>query len=111
MVADFAMAALVQYGYRPAKFYDPREALASFHATPGRYAALVTDLTMPHLTGLDLLDTIRATRPEMPAIILTGYGSSNSQQAITRRPRCILLRKPFSGEALARELTNTFGSA
>jgi PAS domain S-box-containing protein len=109
MVADFAATTLLQYGYRPTKFYDPRLALASFHATPGRYAALVTDLTMPHLTGLDLLDTIRATRPEMPAIILTGYGSSNSQQAITQRPRCILLRKPFSGEALARELTTTFG--
>jgi PAS domain S-box-containing protein len=110
MVADFAATTLLQYGYRPTKFYDPRQALASFRAAPGRYAVLVTDLTMPHFTGLDLLDTVRATRPEMPAIILTGYGSSNSQQAIATRPRCILLRKPFSGETLARELTKTFGS-
>ncbi len=104
MVADFAKACLIHHGYRPSLFTDPQLALDSFRAAPGRYAAVVTDLTMPRLSGLDLLGAIRTQQPLMPAVILTGYGSEDARENISRLPRCLLLPKPFSGEDLAQTL-------
>ncbi len=101
LVAEFALVRLSHFGYRPVYFTDPREALAAFRAAPARFTAIVTDLTMPHLTGLDLVGEVRSVRKNLPAIILTGYGDESTRARISSLPLCALLQKPFSGEDLA----------
>jgi PAS domain S-box-containing protein len=108
-VAAFATARLRQLGYRVTTFRDPREALAAYQATPNRFQALVTDLTMPHLTGLDLIQRIRSAGTMLPAIIITGYGRDAGGAKLTALPRCQVLNKPFSGEDLARLLNLLLG--
>jgi len=103
-VAEFAASRLKHFGYRPVLFRDPREALAAFDAAPSRFAVLVTDLTMPHLTGLELINQIRSVRPLVPAVVLTGYGREEIREKIAMLPCCTLLAKPFSGEELAHAL-------
>jgi len=103
-IAEFASSRLLHFGYRPVLFNDPRQALAAFTAAPGRFAALVTDLTMPQLTGLDLINQLRPLRPTLPVVVLTGYGRELTRERLAELPRCILLPKPFSGEDLARAL-------
>ena len=103
-VAEFAASRLKHFGYRPVLFRDPRETLAAFNATPGRFAVVVTDLTMPHLTGLELINQIRFVRPLVPAVVLTGYGREEICEKIAELPCCTLLAKPFSGEELAHVL-------
>jgi DNA-binding NtrC family response regulator len=97
---------LQQFGYRPEVFNDPRAALAAFAAAPTRFQALVTDLTMPQLTGAELLQEIRVLRPSLPAIIITGYGQDSVRSKLDALPRCHLLLKPFDGDDLARALGN-----
>jgi CheY-like chemotaxis protein len=65
----------------------------------------VTDLTMPHLTGLDLINQIRPVRPLIPVVVLTGYGREGTREKIALLPCCTLLPKPFSGEELAHALS------
>jgi CheY-like chemotaxis protein len=105
VVVEFASSRLTHFGYRPMAFRDPREALAAFNAAPTRFAALVTDLTMPHLTGLDLINGMRPKRPLLPILVLTGYGRETTKEKLAALPCCILLHKPFSGEDLARALS------
>jgi CheY-like chemotaxis protein len=95
---------LHQLGYQPEVFNDPRAALAAFAATPARFQALVTDLTMPHLTGEELLREVRTLQPALPAIIITGYGHDAIRARLATLPRCLLLLKPFDGDDLARAL-------
>jgi CheY-like chemotaxis protein len=52
-VAKFAATRLQQIGYTTTMFVEPLVALAAFTAAPQKYDAIVTDLTMPDLTGLE----------------------------------------------------------
>jgi DNA-binding response OmpR family regulator len=109
-VAAYVSARMRQLGYMPFVFHDPRAALKSFRETPARFSAVVTDLTMPHLTGLDLLRQIRQLRPSMPVIILTGYNRDLAGEKLDSIARCIVLQKPFSGEELSQALRSVLDS-
>lgn len=52
---------------------DPHEALALFPGDPGGFDAVVTDLSMPGMSGLDLAREVLALRPGIPVLIATGY--------------------------------------
>jgi CheY-like chemotaxis protein len=102
VVAEYAHTLLDRNGYRCTYYTDPRDALAAFSATPSRFSILITDLTMPHLTGLELVGEIRSLNENLPVIILTGYGDKARRDQIAKFPRCELLQKPVSGEVLMR---------
>jgi len=103
-VSAFICARLQQFGYSPYVFNDPREAVRSFQQAPARFSAVVTDLTMPHLTGLDLLRQVRLLRPAMPMVIITGYGRELTGVKLDTIAHSVVLHKPFSGEELGRAL-------
>jgi signal transduction histidine kinase len=65
---------LERSGYQVFAFTDSREALAAFRSEPEDFDLVITDLTMPHLTGADLSREILALRPQIPIIVCTGYG-------------------------------------
>jgi two-component system, cell cycle sensor histidine kinase and response regulator CckA len=102
VVAEYAHTLLDRNGYRCTYHTDARDALAAFSAAPSRFSIVITDLTMPHLTGLDLIEKIRSINENVPVIILTGYGDKARRDQIAQFPRCELLQKPISGETLMR---------
>jgi PAS domain S-box-containing protein len=67
---------LRRLGYEVMGLTDGNDALAVFQAGPDSFDLIITDLTMPQLTGLDLAEEILALRPEIPIIACTGYGES-----------------------------------
>ena len=103
-VAEFVAVRLKQLGYRPALFTDPLAALAAFNAEPNRFTAVVTDLTMPQMTGVILLNQLRMQRSLFPGVVMTGYGSDSVREEIGALSNCLLLQKPFSGEDVAQAL-------
>ncbi len=60
-------------GYQAQVFSDSRAALEAFTANPARYAALVTDYTMPGLNGIELTQHILALRADLPVILCSGF--------------------------------------
>src|SRR5262249_20969706 len=66
----------------------------------GEVDVLVTDLRMPDLDGLALLDAARAVAPELPAIVMTAYGAIDSAVESIRRGAYHYLTKPFKVEEL-----------
>src|SRR6266446_3129482 len=59
-------------GYEVVVCASGREALATFQVAPERFALVITDHTMPHMTGIDLAHALRRLRPALPIILCTG---------------------------------------
>ncbi|MCW8825291.1 MAG: ATP-binding protein [Gammaproteobacteria bacterium] len=68
------------YGYQPTTVNSSIEALKLFSANPDAFELVITDQTMPQLTGIEMANQIREIRPEMPIILSTGYSDSIGQK-------------------------------
>ena len=66
-------AFLRRLGYEVVSRRDSREALEAFRATPQRFDLVITDQTMPHMTGEMLARELRRLRPDIPIILCTGF--------------------------------------
>ena len=75
MLVDLAREALSRMGFEVDAVTDPEEALAHFEANPKGYDAVVTDMTMPKMSGLRLAEQIREKHPGLPVILCTGFSN------------------------------------
>jgi DNA-binding NtrC family response regulator len=97
-VRDSCSQVLVRAGYRVATAPDGREGLDRFGA--GSYAAVLLDLKLPGMAGLDVLRILRETSPETPVVIITGYASIPSAVEAVKEGAFDYLAKPFTPEEL-----------
>ena len=52
---------------------NPAHALERFQSNPDRFDLIITDMTMPQMSGVKLSEKIKTLRPEIPVIICTGH--------------------------------------
>lgn len=97
-LADIIGAYLEASGYRITVANDGREALALDERDPAD--AVVTDFAMPGMNGRDLVADLRRRRPDLPAIMVSGYVG---MQQLDLDP-LLLLNKPVSLATLTRHL-------
>ena len=83
---------LLAWGYEVDTAPNGRTALEKIAAA--RPAAVVTDVRMPLMNGLELLDAVRNTRPWMPVIVLTAHSSLDSLLVATAEGAFAYLSKP-----------------
>ncbi len=88
-------------GYRVSSFDDSRRALEAFEQNPDSFDVLITDQTMPGLTGTELTARIHALRGGMPVILCTGYSQTVSPEKAAELGISYFLQKPFSHAELA----------
>jgi PAS domain S-box-containing protein len=102
---------LARLGYRPKTFSDARAALAEFESAPERFEAVVTDEVMPGMTGTEIAQRRRDSRPDLPILLVSGYiGPMMSERAALAGVAEILKKPVHSRElaaALARALHKT----
>ena len=98
-----------QLQYRPAIFNDPSRALAAVAAEPTAFAAVITDLTMPGMTGVDLVREVRRLAGPLPAVIVTGNRRDLAPDF--RLEPIEILDKPFTGDDLGRVLQRLLAPA
>ena len=72
---------------------NPLQAPALLEETP--FDLVITDLKMPHLGGIELLETIRKIDPGLPVIILTAYGTIESAVEALQKGAFSYVTKPF----------------
>ena len=68
--------------------------------------ALLADINMPRLDGLELIERVRALDPELPVVFVTAYSSVDSAVAALRKGAFDYLTKPFRNDQLVRTLQN-----
>jgi two-component system response regulator HydG len=67
-----------------------------------QFDALITDLKMPGMDGLEMLRRLKQTAPHLPVIVITGYASDRARRAFDAREAYGLLLKPFTLEDMRR---------
>ena len=86
---------LAELGYEPVGFVSSVAALQAFRAEPERFDLLLTDETMPHLTGTELAREIRQLRPDISIILMSGYSSAQLIEQAQAAGVIEVLRKPL----------------
>jgi PAS domain S-box-containing protein len=87
---------LQHLGYKVTTLMDNREALKLFSAAPSQFDLVITDQTMPFMTGEDLGKELMRIRPDIPIILCTGYSDLiSSEKAMAMGFRGFIM-KPFT---------------
>lgn len=99
-LANLYKKMLERMGYSVTVRTSSVEALEAFQAKPDKYDLIITDQTMPNLTGIEFAKKILAIRPDMPIILATGF----SEQTTPERARQIGIRDFLMKPLVAQEI-------
>jgi CheY-like chemotaxis protein len=93
---------LQRLGYAVSAHQRADEALVQFEAAPDRFALALSDLTMPGLNGLQFAARIRALRPKLPLVLVSGYWGESDLVEARRLNVTATLHKPLTYDMLGR---------
>ena len=85
-------------------FTNPEEALLELRERSESYDLLITDLTMPEMTGIDLIEALRTFDRYIPVVVYTGYGDERSEARALAAGARMMLRKPVTRRVLTNAL-------
>jgi len=104
MLAELGKTMLEHLGYRVTVCTESMTAWSLFHEDPDKFAVLVTDQTMPNMTGVELAAKILQINPGFPILLCTGYSSLINEEQAYRYGIKGFVEKPFSQKELAAAL-------
>jgi CheY-like chemotaxis protein len=87
-------------GFHVVEAEDGARALTRFAAHADEISVVLLDLTMPGMSGAEVLAELRLTHPTLPVIIVSGYDRDDALAEIGDDPAVRFLAKPFDASAL-----------
>jgi CheY-like chemotaxis protein len=93
---------LEKLGYRVSSFSGSRAALAAFQASPQEFDLIITDQTMPEMSGTEMAAAMHKIRSDMPIILCTGYSSKVSQDDYQKLGISAFIMKPYDKPMFTR---------
>jgi CheY-like chemotaxis protein len=110
-IRTLACAALESAGYRVLRADGSRSALFLSEHLRDRIDLLVTDAVLPEIGGRELAGHLRAKRPDLKVLFVSGYSDDVLLRKGIRRAEANFLPKPFTAAALARKVGELLASA
>jgi len=104
MVAAFMGELLGGWGFEVTHCSSPLEVEHCLASPAFQFDVLLTDQTMPGLTGLELAARCHAVRPDLPVLLYSGFSEGIDEAELSRSRVRALLRKPIEPEALRSAL-------
>ncbi|WP_084511648.1 PAS domain S-box protein [Desulfatibacillum aliphaticivorans] len=102
---DSYTALFRHYGYHVSAHQCSSQAFARFMSGPEQFDLVVTDQTMPELTGLELAAKIMKVRPGLPVILCTGYSSdAGDEQSFEKAGIRKMIMKPFAFDEFMKDV-------
>ena len=111
LLVEWGQAALERLGYSVTALTDSMEALKLFSVDPSRFDLVITDQTMPNLTGLHLARKLMAIRTNIPIILCTGHSDSVSPEKAKDAGIKDFLMKPLGKQQLAEAIRKVLNTA
>ena len=111
MLAFLGKELLISLGYSATSSTSGEDCLKKFREKPNRYDAVITDQTMPEMTGIQLAARIMAIRPDIPVIICTGYSETLDERKASEMHIAAFLYKPYRRDILAIALRDVLDKA
>jgi signal transduction histidine kinase/CheY-like chemotaxis protein len=100
MLRQIASRALRKAGFEVIEAADGVQALAQFHANRDTISAVILDMTMPGMSGQEVLAAIRRDHVDIPVVLSSGYDSQDSAATRAADPRVQFLQKPYAPREL-----------
>jgi len=105
-IVELEKQVLENLGYHITARTSSVEALEAFRSAPMRFDILITDQTMPNMSGMDLVKAARQIRSNLPAILCTGYSERMLHDKLQAAGIQAVLLKPIANSDLALTLRN-----
>ncbi len=102
MIADLNDQMLTEMGYQVTIQTDSIKALNLFSENVNNFDLIITDQTMPELTGKELIEEIKKLRPEMLTILITGFSSKINEEEARQMGVSAFLMKPVDYQKLSQ---------
>jgi CheY-like chemotaxis protein len=99
-IREIGKRLLESKGYQVEVFTGSVEALVTFRDRPGDFDLVITDLTMPTMTGLELAKELMIVRRDIPVILCTGYSEDHTAEKLKEMGIRGFLKKPWVPGAL-----------
>jgi CheY-like chemotaxis protein len=99
-VAQILVKVLTKAGYHVSVHHRPQDALEEFTRNPAAFDLLISDHTMPVMTGFELIRSVRGLRQDLPTILITGLGDSWAKADIAAAGINLVVSKPFDLAAI-----------
>ncbi|MDH5767259.1 MAG: response regulator, partial [Gammaproteobacteria bacterium] len=96
LLAEFEKEILLDQGYQVTMKTDSQEALELFKNNPQQFDLVLTDQTMPGITGVELAQEIMKIKPETPVILCTGYSEYMDEERAVKMGIYAYLNKPVN---------------
>lgn len=109
-LARLGQKTLERLGYNVTMALSPSVALSEFKKDPSAYALLVTDLTMPEMSGVDLTRAVLKIRPGLPVILASGFSGGITEANAKEIGICELLPKPLTVANIAEIIQRTLAA-
>ena len=106
-IANLIQISLSEFGYQVQAYSDPVGALAHFRENPKNYDVVVTDLTMPKMTGIELAQSMHAVSSAVPVILCSGFNSDEQKQQANLAGISEFIEKPINMEQLGWAIRKT----
>jgi DNA-binding NtrC family response regulator len=95
---------LLDHGYLPRSFTSPQKAVEEF--TNGSWDLVISDIKMPGMSGLEVLQAIKGKQPNIPVIMITAYATVEMSIQALRKGAYDMLTKPFEPDELVYRVKN-----
>ncbi len=110
MIAELQKALLKKQGYKVTALTSSSDALKLFSAEPDAFDLLLTDQTMPEISGHELAAKFLALRPDFPIILCTGYSAIISRKQALKMGIKLYIHKPVQRCDLVRFVRDVLDS-
>jgi two-component system, cell cycle sensor histidine kinase and response regulator CckA len=100
---------LKSFGLTPAAVGDGHSAVSLFRQNPGAFDLVLLDLLMPGMSGEETLEELRAIKPDVRALLVSGYSETDLASRLENGRSVSFLSKPFTCDALERKLRDILG--
>jgi DNA-binding NtrC family response regulator len=107
-VRRFAARVLERDGFGVLEATDGAQALEIVRDQGVPIEAVVSDIVMPRMNGVELMDALSASHPDLPVILMSGYATAALSEMGIASP-CSIIPKPFPAERLLAEVHRCIG--
>jgi DNA-binding response OmpR family regulator len=102
MIRHSLILGLRRAGFRVQGFANGLLAYEAFQE--GVTSLVITDIQMPLLDGLELVRRVLASKPELPILVMTGFGEESLSKTFEKHENCHLISKPFRMDVFLRKV-------
>jgi CheY-like chemotaxis protein len=105
-MVDAIKPMLERLGYQVAARTSSIEALEAFRSNSDKYDLVITDYTMPNMTGIELTKELLKLRPTIPIILCTGFSEQINEETAKEKGIQAFIMKPIVMHEMANSIRN-----